>query len=70
MPADIDMADLWEAIPEFDVTNTFNKFKSAIFKLYLGLESERKWTIANMDKLVGEQLWMDILDVSDLSLQS
>jgi hypothetical protein len=63
----IDMADLWEAIPEFDVTKTFNEFKSAIFKLYPSSESERKWTIADMDKLVGEQLRMGILDVSDVS---
>jgi hypothetical protein len=31
---DIDTTDLWEAIPEFDGTKTFNEFKSAIFKLY------------------------------------
>jgi hypothetical protein len=63
---DIDTADLWEAISEFNITTTFNEFKSTIFKLYLGSESERKWTIADMDKLVGEQLRMGILDVSDL----
>jgi hypothetical protein len=63
---DIDTADLWKAIPEFDGTKTFDDFKSAIFKLYPGSESERKWTIANMDKLVGEQLRVGILDVSDL----
>jgi hypothetical protein len=58
--------DLWKAIPEFDVTKTFDKFKSAIFKLYPSSESERKWTIADLDKLVGEQLQMGILSVSDL----
>jgi hypothetical protein len=63
---DIDTVDLWEAIPEFDGTKTFNEFKSVIFKLYPGSESEHKWTIADMDKLVGEQLWMGILNVSDL----
>jgi hypothetical protein len=63
---DIDTADLWEAIPEFDITKTFDEFKSTIFKLYLGSESECKWTIADMDKFVGEQLQMGILDVSDL----
>jgi hypothetical protein len=52
----IDTADLWEAIPEFDITKIFNEFKSAIFKLYPGSESKHKWTIANMDKLVAEQL--------------
>jgi hypothetical protein len=63
---DIDTADLWEAIPEFDVTKTFDEFKSTIFKLYPGSESEHKWTIADMDKLVREQLHMGILDISDL----
>jgi hypothetical protein len=63
---DIDTTDLWEAIPEFNVTKTFDEFKFTIFKLYPDSESERKWTIADMDKLVGEQLWMGILDISDL----
>jgi hypothetical protein len=62
----INTADLWEAILEFDVTKTFDKFKSAIFKLYPGSESERKWTIPDMNKLVGEQLRMGISNVSDL----
>jgi hypothetical protein len=57
---------VWEAIPEFGVTKTFDKFKSTIFKLYPGSESERKWTIADLDKLVREQLQMGILNVSDL----
>jgi hypothetical protein len=30
---DIDTADLWESIPEFNVTRTFNEFKMAIFNL-------------------------------------
>jgi hypothetical protein len=60
------MADLWEAISEFDGTKTFSKFKSTIFKLYLSSESKCKWTIADMDKLVGEQLCIGILDVSDI----
>jgi hypothetical protein len=63
---DIDTADLWEAIPEFNGTKTFDDFKSAIFKLYPGSESKQKWTIANMDKLVREQLHIGILDISDL----
>jgi hypothetical protein len=63
----IDTADLWEAIQEFDVTKTFDEFKSAIFKLYPGTESKCKWTIADMDKLVREQLCMGILDVKNLN---
>jgi hypothetical protein len=62
----IDTADLWESIPEFDVAQNFEEFKLAVHKLYPGSESECKWTIADMDKLVEEQLWMQILDVNDL----
>jgi hypothetical protein len=45
----------WTYSPEFNI-KTFDEFKSAIFKLYPGSESECKWTIADMDQLVGEQL--------------
>jgi hypothetical protein len=62
----IDTADLWESIAEFDIAQTFQEFKLAIHKLYPGSKSECKWTIADMDKLVGEQLWMGILNVNDL----
>jgi hypothetical protein len=48
--------DLWEAIPEFDITKTFDEFKFTIFKLYPSSESECKWTIADIDKLVGAAL--------------
>jgi hypothetical protein len=43
---DIDIADLWESIPELDGANTFKEFKSAIHKLYPGSESKCKliWT--------------------------
>jgi hypothetical protein len=65
MPADTSTSTPW-TYPEFDGTKTFKEFESVIFKFYPSSESERKWTIADMDKLVGEQLWMGILDVSDL----
>jgi hypothetical protein len=45
---------------------SFDEFKSAIFKLYPSLEFKHKWTIVDIDKPVREQLWMGILDVSDL----
>jgi hypothetical protein len=49
-----------------DVAQNFEEFKSAVHKLYPRSESECKWTIADMDKLVGEQLQMGILNVNDL----
>jgi hypothetical protein len=62
----IDTADLWESIPEFDIAQTFKEFKLAIHKLYPRSKSKCKWTIVDMDKLVGEQLQMGILDINDL----
>jgi hypothetical protein len=63
---DINITDLWELIPEFSTSISFNEFKATIFKLYPGLESKHKWIIANMDKPVGEQLQMGILNTTNL----
>jgi hypothetical protein len=49
--------------PRIRCYKTFDEFKSAIFKLYPGSESECKWTIADMDKLVEEQLRTGILNI-------
>jgi hypothetical protein len=50
------------------MANTFEGFKSAIHKLYPGSESKHKWTIADMDKLVGEQLQIGILNFNNLGI--
>ena len=49
---DIDSADLWESLPEYSDSDNWDAFKIAIFKLYPGAEDERKFSIADMDKLV------------------
>jgi hypothetical protein len=64
----IDTAKLWESLPEFAAGTLHNAFKTAIHKLYPGLENDCKWSIADMDKLVGEQLWVGIFDVSNLGM--
>ena len=63
---DVDSTELWESIAEYAAPSTFDEFKRAIFKLYPGSEDERKWTITDMDKLVGEQLRVGILDANEL----
>jgi hypothetical protein len=64
---DIDTSELWEAIPEYlNNTKTYGEFRIAIYKLYPGSEEEHKWSVANMDKLVGEQQWLGVLSLSDL----
>src|SRR3981189_999538 len=64
------LADISMSIPlnygNRSVQHNFTQFKEAVFKLYPGSKEERKWTIADMDKVVGEQLRIGILDVNDL----
>ena len=64
---DIDTSELWEAIPQFaDATVAYADFMLAIYALYPGSEEERKWSVADMDKLVGERSRLGIISLADL----
>ena len=65
---DIDTSELWESIPEYAAGTLFNNFRIAVHKLYPGSEDDHKWSISDMDKLVGEQLRIGIFDANDLGL--
>ena len=65
--ADCDTAELWEILPEFaDTAKTYQDFMDAVYKLYPGSDSEQRWAIADMDKLVGETSRVGILSLADL----
>ena len=64
---DVDTADLWEAISEYaDVDKTYEEFVKTVHTLYPGSEEERKWSVADMDKLVGERSRLGVLSLGDL----
>ena len=64
---DVDTADLWESISQFsDAAADYNAFVKAVHALYPGSEEERKWSVADMDKLVGEQSRLGIISLADL----
>ncbi|KAF8219698.1 hypothetical protein L208DRAFT_1338495, partial [Tricholoma matsutake] len=65
---DIDSSELWESLPEYQSGTSFNEFRTAVHKLYPSSEDNRKWSISDMDKLVGEQLRVGIFDGSDLGM--
>jgi len=65
---DIDSAELWESLPQHATGVSFGEFQKAIHKLYPGSEDDRKWTISDMDKVVGEQLRIGIFDANDLGM--
>ncbi|KAF8222443.1 hypothetical protein L208DRAFT_1322593 [Tricholoma matsutake] len=63
---DIDTSELWESIPEYDAGVSFNEFHIAIHKLYPGSKDDHKWSIADMDKLISEQLHIGIYNANEL----
>jgi hypothetical protein len=65
---DIDTSKLWELIPQYAPGTPFDDFHIAVHKLYPGSEDDRKFSISDMDKLVGEQLRIGIHDSNDLGV--
>jgi hypothetical protein len=64
---EIDSADLWETLPEFHTTSTYEEFVLAVLALYPGASEERKWSMIDIDTLIGEHLHVVILTASDLA---
>jgi hypothetical protein len=64
---EIDSTDLWETLPEFCATSTYEEFVSAVLALYPGASEEHKWSMIDIDTLIGECLHVGILMVSDLA---
>ncbi|CCM07238.1 uncharacterized protein FIBRA_09583 [Fibroporia radiculosa] len=51
----IDTADLWETLPAYvNPLATYNDFKKQIRDLYPGCEDDQKFSIADLDQLIGE----------------
>ena len=64
---DVDTSELWESLAEFaDNTKTYTDFRQIIYSLYPGSEEECKWSVADMDKLVGERSRLGVLSLGDL----
>jgi hypothetical protein len=64
---DIDTSDFWQSINEYAIATTYESWKTAIYKLYPGSEDNRRWTMNDMDKLVGEQMRLGILTIEELA---
>jgi hypothetical protein len=62
----IDTSELWESIPEYAPSTSFNNFWIAVHMLYPSSEDDQKWFISDMDKLIGEQLCIGIHNLKDL----
>ncbi|KAJ7602190.1 hypothetical protein DFH06DRAFT_1024174 [Mycena polygramma] len=60
--------DAWESLKEFkDATNSYGEFKAAALKLYPGTDAEKKFTLADLDVLIGRYARSGIHSKGDLS---
>jgi hypothetical protein len=64
---DIDTSDFWQSIPEYGPATNYANWKVAIYKLYPGSDDQRRWTMTDMDKLVGERTRLGIQSVDELA---
>ncbi|EED83375.1 predicted protein [Postia placenta Mad-698-R] len=63
----IDVANLWETIESFiNVAKSYNDWKANIRALYPGADDTRKWSLADMDQLIGERACIGIHNAADL----
>jgi len=51
---DLDTADLWETLPEYSGTATYDEYKIAILEIYPGSEIDRKWNVEDLKSLTEE----------------
>ncbi|KAF7365809.1 hypothetical protein MVEN_00455000 [Mycena venus] len=63
----VDDQDIWEALPEFQAPHTYAVFKAAVLKLYPGNDADRKYSLADLDALVGQYARVGILSKGDYS---
>jgi hypothetical protein len=64
---DIDTSNFWQSINKYAIATTYESWKTAIYKLYPGSEDNRRWTMNNMDKLVGERIRLGIQTIEELA---
>ncbi|KAI0954345.1 hypothetical protein AcV7_007607 [Taiwanofungus camphoratus] len=63
----IDVTDLWETLKSFsDQTKTYAQWKADVLALYPGTNDTRKWSLADMDQLIGERAHIGIHNAADL----
>jgi len=58
--------DIATASVSVDPNATYEEFVKAVHALYPGSEEECKWSVVDMDKLVGEQSCLGIISLADL----
>jgi len=58
---DINESKLWQALPNYTL-KTYKDWKKAVLALYPGATEDHKWSMANLDQLLGSTLHMGIMN--------
>jgi len=58
---DIDESELWQVLPEY-TNNSYDKWKKAVLTLYPGAMEDCKWSMADLNQLLGSTSRMGIMN--------
>ena len=64
---DCDTADTWKQLPEYEAAHNYNAFKEAVCKLYPGSQLGSKWSISDLDKLIGKTVRIGLVTSEDIA---
>ena len=57
---DIDLAEFWSATADFVPAKTYDEWKTGLKKYYPGSQDKEKFSVADIDRLVGETMRVGI----------
>jgi hypothetical protein len=63
---DANVADLWEGLVKYNAANTYDEFKAEVYHLYPRSAEEKKYSKADLDKLITDQLRIGIRNLEGL----
>ncbi|KAF8233438.1 hypothetical protein L208DRAFT_1266669, partial [Tricholoma matsutake] len=64
---EVKSADFWQSLPEFAATHTYIQWWDEIVKCYPGAVDNLRWTLNDLDCLLGEQARIGIYTMEDLT---
>ena len=64
---DVDTADTWKHLTEYQTAHNFQAFQDAVKKLYPGSKDGSRWSLSDLDKLIGETARLGIVTTDDFA---
>src|SRR5882762_1791216 len=65
---DVDVQDLWTSLKAYsEAAQTYDDFKKAVFRFYPDAEVTKKWTLADLMRVVDQRKNIDLSTLGDLA---